>query len=66
MGPAECGVNTSPFHNINPENYFLKFSDDTNTYLIVGAGMRSTIQEGLDDVANWAVNGNLKLNTAKT
>ena len=62
MGPAEHDTNASDLHHINPENYFFKFADDT--YLIVGASMRSTLQEKLDGVAHWAANNNLRLNTA--
>src|SRR6218665_3361735 len=35
------------------------------TTLIVGARMRSTLQEELDGVAHWAANNNLRLNTTK-
>src|SRR6218665_828307 len=36
------------------------------TTLIVGARMRSTLQEELDGVAHWAANNNLRLNTTKS
>ena len=41
VGPAEYDVNASDLHPINTENYFFNFADDT--YLIVGARMRSTL-----------------------
>ena len=46
------------------ENNFFKFADDT--YFVVAARMRTTLQEELDGVAHWATNNNLRLNTAKS
>jgi len=64
VGPAEYDVNAPDLHPINSENYSFKFADDT--YLIVGARMRSTLQEELDGVAHLAANNNLRLNTTKS
>jgi Reverse transcriptase (RNA-dependent DNA polymerase) len=57
-------VNASDLQPLHPSNKLVKYADDT--YLLVGAMMRFTIEEELAHVAEWAEKNNLRLNTSKS
>lgn len=57
-------VGASDRRPVNARNRIVKYSDDT--YVILGASKRVTVQEELNNVAAWAAPNNLKLNATKS
>jgi len=64
LGPASYVVTASDLINRNCQNVLVKYADDT--YLIVPAKSISTVQEELDNIEQWSLSNNLKLNRAKS
>ena len=64
IGPSSYIVGASDLHPIHAQNKMKKYADDT--YLLIGASMRNTTQEELDNVSDWAERNNLRLNAGKS
>jgi len=64
VGPSAFVVNASDLHPVNQQNIIVKYADDT--YLIVGASRRTTVQAELDHISTWAARNNLRLNATKS
>jgi len=54
----------SDLHPQDAKTFLVKFADDT--YLIVGAEMRHTVQQEIDGVKRWAESHNLRLNATNS
>jgi Reverse transcriptase (RNA-dependent DNA polymerase) len=64
IGPASFLVCASDLHPIHTGNHINKYADDV--YLIIPASNTDTCQSEMDNVAVWAGNNNLKLNSSKS
>ena len=64
IGPGAYVANAADLGTINRDNFLVKYADDT--YLIVPARSITTTQVELDNIEQWAVTNNLKLNRQKS
>ena len=64
IGPSSYIVNASDLHPIHLANKMGKYADDT--YLLIGASMRHTVGEEMENVSSWARANNLRLNQSKS
>lgn len=64
VGAAASIVGASYLQPIHVRNGIVKYGDDT--YLVVGASKRASVQEELNNVAELAALNNLKLKAAKS
>jgi len=64
MGPVSYVFNSSDLVPCCPGNRFNKYADDT--YILVPPSNYNTINIELENISQWAIDNNLKLNSAKS
>lgn len=64
LGPGGYIINASDLQPVHPENYLVKYADDT--YLLIGSKKRDTVSEELQSINSWAASNNLRLNQGKS
>ena len=64
IGPASYVVNAADLHTSSNGNVIRKYADDT--YLIIPSSSVQTRAAELQNVEQWALTNNLKLNRTKT
>jgi len=60
IGSATYTVTAADLRPLNPDNIFIKFSDDT--YVVISIANIRTRAAEIDNIAAWAPENNLKLN----